>query len=502
LGLGVARTIRIAPAGLIARAWDGEGDSEWLTTEAPCFSIVCDHPVDHYKIRLDAGAEITLRAASVGVPVFLKVTALPPGKHALSVKGRRQFHGVGEVEGNVTLNIREPEPWVPGTTAHAGLVVTLDPPDPSLDAFWEGEVDLGILGPAGHSVTCSISLTNASGKKLLSEPIATFPLPLTPADWQKQYRPFVRSDGRASVYPEASAGRFVIGGEELGEFVLPLERSVKPLRWAYRNRQRGVTLRLIDECGMDTDAVCRLFSFAAPSQPLTLNAASVQTVFEIDPPGGLFEVRHGEFTDTIIVSPPIKGGFEGLAAQSDLGSLNKPNVDLFELLSLLALWSETRAVGPLIGIRHMRVLQRLHNRLYSALCGQNWGQAEEFYVSNASSESALQRLLKSVGEPYGFAATLYREFDRMNGSKELRIRSFTEVAARYHDGCNEGFCEFALRLASVPYQILRWPRVALEPLFQEIKERAVLLRGARLLALLSAVADTHSAGKPVPRWQW
>ena len=240
------------------------------------------------------------------------------------------LHGAGEVEGNVTLNIREPEPWVPGTTAHAGLVVTLDPPDPSLDTFWEAEVDLGILGPAGHSVTCSISLTNAGGKELLSESIATFPLPLTLADWQKQYRAFVRSEGRASVYPEASAGRFVIGGEELGEYAVPLERSVKPLRWAYRNKNRAVTLRLIDECGIDTDAVCHLFSFAAPSQPLTLNATSVQAVFEIDPPGGLFEVRHGEFTDTIIVSPPVKGGLEGLAAQPDLGSLNKPGLDLFE----------------------------------------------------------------------------------------------------------------------------------------------------------------------------
>jgi hypothetical protein len=228
----------------------------------------------------------------------------------------------------------------------------------------------------------------------------------------------------------------------------------------------------------------------------------VQTAFEIDPPGGLFEVRHGEFTDTIIVSPPIKGGLEGLAAQPDLGALNKPGVDPFELFSLLALWSETRAVGPLIGIRHARVLRRLYNRLYSVLCGQNWAQAEDCYLSNPTSESALNRLMYSVGEPYGFALVLRREFDRMDAGKEPGLRWFHQVAARYHHGCNEGFSEFVLRLASVPYQLLRWPRVAIEPLFQEIKEHAVLLRGARLVALLCATADPNSDGIPVPRWQW
>src|SRR5581483_5053510 len=36
LGLQVARTIRVWPAGFPGRGWDGEGSSEWLTTEAPC----------------------------------------------------------------------------------------------------------------------------------------------------------------------------------------------------------------------------------------------------------------------------------------------------------------------------------------------------------------------------------------------------------------------------------------------------------------------------------
>jgi hypothetical protein len=53
LGLQVARTIRVWPAGLPGRGWDGEGNSEWLTTETPCFGIAHDHPVDAYILSLN-----------------------------------------------------------------------------------------------------------------------------------------------------------------------------------------------------------------------------------------------------------------------------------------------------------------------------------------------------------------------------------------------------------------------------------------------------------------
>ena len=68
-GLGVARTIRNAPVGLIARAWDSEGDSEWLTTSSVFQYRLLTTRLITTRSELDGGAEITLRAASVGVPV-------------------------------------------------------------------------------------------------------------------------------------------------------------------------------------------------------------------------------------------------------------------------------------------------------------------------------------------------------------------------------------------------------------------------------------------------
>ena len=52
LGIDVARTIRVWPAGLPGRGWDGDGGMEWLTTESPCFGIAPDHPLDALSFRL------------------------------------------------------------------------------------------------------------------------------------------------------------------------------------------------------------------------------------------------------------------------------------------------------------------------------------------------------------------------------------------------------------------------------------------------------------------
>lgn len=503
-GLQVARTIRIWPAGLYSRAWDGEGYGEWLTTEAPCFGIVHNHPLDVLKLRLDHEAEISIKAGSPGEPVFVQIPPLSGGRHTLSVKGRRQTQAATalEVHGVVTIDVRQPEPWVPGTTTHAGLAISIDPYEPSLDDFWEGNIAVSVLGPTGHSVTCSISLTGANGVGSLSEPIGTFTLPLTEADWIKKYSPFVKDDRRAWIYLEAASGRLAIAAEELGEYVVRLDRSVKPVRWACRTVHDVTTIRLIDDSGIDDDAVCRFYSFACPGDPTTLSIEAAQIGFEIQLPGGLFEARHGTSTDTIIVSPQLQGGLSNLIAEPDLHRLESESADMFELLTLLNLWAETRAVGPFAGLRHARVIIRLLNRIYFRFCGRTWAEAEDLYISNTRSESALQQLQRSVGGSPGFAAILRREYAQMEAGTGHGVQWFSAIAARYLVCSEEGFCEFALRLASQPHQLLRWPKPALLPLFQEIKQRTILLRGARFVALLNTMNHPDSLGVPIPRWTW
>ena len=150
--LEVARTVRVWPAGLPGRGWNGEGRSEWLTSETPCFGMAHDHPVDGYVLRLDGGNEIGIDAKERGDPVFVRLSRLSAGRHILTVKARRSAALDGVVstpaaEGYVELWVREPEPWIPGVALHCGLIANLDPHDADLESIWRNEANLSVMGP-------------------------------------------------------------------------------------------------------------------------------------------------------------------------------------------------------------------------------------------------------------------------------------------------------------------------------------------------------------------
>jgi len=504
-GLHVARTVRVWPAGLAGRAWDGEGHSEWLTTEAPCFGMVHDHPLDAYSLRLNNGAETLIEARQVGSPVFVRISPLPAGTHTLSIKPLRDSAGPSSTaaEGFVTLEVREAEPWIPGTTLHPGLVISVDPPEPSLDMFWEGDVGVSILGPSGRQVTCALSLATQSGKELLSEQIGTFDLPVTAEYWQTKFSHFVNVERRTWTYLEATSGRFLVKGDELGDYALRLERDVKPIRLVCRSINRVMTARLIDDTGKDDAGTSRFFTFRRPADPITLNPDTILTGFQIPSPGGLFEARHGEHLDTMIVSmPQIEGGFQGLVIEPDLHDLDSDTVHVAYILEILRLWNETRLFGPLVGMRRRRIIERLTNRLYSLLCGRRWAEAESAYLSNPHSESELRQLERLVGGSSGFAVVLRRDYPKIDADTNSGSQWYAEVAARYQVCSEKGLCEFALQLAGHPHHLFLLPKPILAGLLADVRKKTVLLRGARLLAVLSATNNPASACAALPRWKW
>jgi hypothetical protein len=461
LGLHVARTVRIWPAGLSSRDWDGEGYSEWLTTEEPCFGIVHDHPVDQYGLSLNNGTETLIKARHAGSPVFVKISRLAAGRHTLSITARQGYQASATsssraAEGVVTLQVREPEPWLPGTTSHAGLAISLDPHDPSLDTFWEGGVGISVLGPAGRHVTCAISLTSANGTELLSDEIGTFDLPIATSEWMKKFSQFAKDESRSWTYLEAASGRFLIKGDELGEFALRLERDVKPVRWVCRSINRVPTVRLIDDTGRDEAAIGRFFSLRRPAEPMCLDRENILAGFSVPIPGGLFEARHGDFQDTIIVSvPQIERGFKGLGVEPDLHDLDAHSVQVTSILDFLQRWSAARLLGPLAGVCRSRVMERLINRLYSRLCGKRWAEAEVAYLSNPQQEFELRQLERLVGGSPGFPVVLRRDYERIEAGTGPGTQWYAEVAKRYQVCSETGLCEFALQLASNSDNLLK-----------------------------------------------
>lgn len=504
MGLHIARTVRIWPAGLPARAWDGEGNSEWLTTDRPCFGIAQDHVVDSYTLRLDNGAEITVKAPPLGNAAFVSLPSLAAGQHTLSVKTRRNFSSAATpsavAEGIVTLSVRQPEPWVPGTTSHAGLFVSVEPSDPPLDLFWEGDVSIGIMGPPGHRVTCTMTLLTPKREQLLSEVIGTFELPVTNEEWQRKFSQFVGVEKREWTYLEAGSGSLSIKEDELGDFTLRLDRDVKPVRWVCRSDNRITIARLIDDTGLDQAATCRFFSFRRPADSVAIDTDKALSGIEISVPGGLYQASHADCEDAIVVSmPQVEGGLRGLVIEPDLSNLDGENVSISQILDILNLWMRARLFGPLVSMRRGRIVQRVLHRLYERLCGRRWAEAEAGFLAQPQSDVALRQLEHAIGGTPGFGVLLRRDHARLDSGSVAGIHWFAEVADRYNICTDKGLCEFALRLGTEPHGLASLPKPVLDRLLTEIKDKTILLRGARFLALLSArtqpvVGNTDASG--------
>ena len=153
-------------------------------------------------------------------------------------------------------------------------------------------------------------------------------------------------------------------------------------------------------------------------------------------------------------------------------------------------------------MRRARILERLINRLFSRLCGRRWAEAESAYLSNPQSEPELRQLERLVGGSPGFAVVLRRDYERIEAGTVPGTQWYAEVATRYQVCSDKGLCEFALQLASHPHRLLLVPKPILDGLLSEITEKTVLLRGARLLALLSGTKNPDFGSAALPRWKW
>ncbi|ESY17006.1 hypothetical protein [Mesorhizobium sp. LNJC391B00] len=487
--LSVAQTVRIWPAGLGARNWDGEGFTEWLEGERPCFGLNHDHPVSGFEVQINGGPSANVPAAAPGEAVFIKLPPLPIGKHSLLVRSKQDPGATGIIdqpliEGRVTLVVRTPRPWVSGTTGHAGLVATLEPPEPSLDQFWEGDTKLQVVGPAGHRINIGVELMDGAGNKLATEQVADLSLPMSDDSWRRASDAFSLKESDPWGYLAASSGNLVIESDELGSYRIPLHREIAPLRWACHKNNRGTILRLIDDYEGDHPLSVRFHSFSRPAVEVPIEPARIKTDFIPTTPGGLFVASYPNQRQSLVVSmPKVDGGFAGLLIEPSIDNLPRGEGAVNPLLRLLERWATARLVGPLAFERRERVLQKLKQHLVSIFCGPGWATAEADYLRSPRNGGDLTRLSSRIGGRSAFALNLNREAVLLRGMPSSdRLAEFTKLAMRY-GLANSNACKAALELWEGIEAGLTWDGATVNRYVAEIREHPEVVRGARLLSL-------------------
>lgn len=492
LGLQVARTIRVWPAGLPGRGWDGEGSTEWLITESPCFGIEPDHPLKALSFRLNGEPEQIIPTDPSGGPTFIRLPHLPAGNHDLIVRAHRSPE-LDDVKGWAKLMVRKPELWISDVASHPGLIVTTDPSDENLDILWRNELDLSISGPKDFTVSVRLSLYTADGDEILSDVVnSSMDLPITPDIWRRVFSEFPKSENRSRKYLEATTCFLEINGDSLGICKLRFNRKLLPLRWVWETRQNQTFIRLVDDSGQhDTVPDVQFFSMKHPLRGEPLDIESVRMNFSVQPPGGLYVARHAPFEDAAFVSAlPHRAGLRALDIEHDVNV--QPGLPAIrEAFRLLRLWKTTRQAesGFLVDDRRRRVIDSIISAIVMKICGEKWERSEGNFVRQPSPNS-IKTLESLVEKRSSFGSRLNQRIEPGESDDAVADR-FAEEAGREGLAKNRELCDFVLRLAAHEDAVLSDP-LPDERISQLIGNPA-LLRGARLVVLLCK----HREDQPV-----
>ncbi|WP_411338965.1 hypothetical protein V6U71_13655 [Sphingopyxis sp. J-6] len=487
-GFSIAQTIRVWPAGLAARNWDGEGATEWLENESPCFGIEHDHPIAEYQVRLGTDPPLTIAAKAAGVPTFIRLQPLPAGNHVLSV--RVIGHAAPDtssqpVEGWISLSIRPPNAWVSGTIGHCGLIASSEPPEPTLDEFWEGLSQIEVLGPAGRHVTVSVELLDGSGARIALEQVGVLALPFGPETWRSAFATFERREKDPWGYLAASSGRILVDGDELGTIRIPLHRDASPIRWVWRSTNKSTQIRLVDDHDGEAPPQVSFRSFARPLDEKPFAVADVEAGIEPETPGGLFVASYGDQHVPLVVGVrKVDGGLGGLLVEPDLRTVLRTREDALIIVKAVVAWSDARVAGAFAIERRARVLDRLKECLHYVMCGANWAAAERALREGRSREKAVEALIECFEHKRAFAIVLVRDaakFARL--PDHVRQREFASLAHRYAVAPGVA-SQPALDLSDVLDRGLRPDDTELATMIDHLWNCPGLTAGARIVQLL------------------
>ncbi len=520
LGLGQARTIEVWPAGLSAVAWDGEGHTEWLAPERPCLAVQTDYEVGELQVSMGSLPDESVKLTSVaaGEPIFLQFPPLPVGLHTVRFSTRSHSDTGMELRGalDVLMRVREARPWEAGVARSGPLVVQLDPPRPTLECLWEGQLDIEIRGPLRRNMKCVLSLFERDGAApTCVETLPPLPVPLLPAQWRAHFERHVRESKRVQdVYDTARLCRLEFAADELGTFTLECEREFVPVRWAVCQRGGDAIARLIDDSGAQGPPDMEYFSFDLPTEAVRLTSS---LEWPVKAPGGLFLARRDGAEAAHLAVPRT---FRSLG---DLGTTPRitPSARSVEAvcgaLEHARHWQTARSSGDILSSHRRRnVLVALAHHVLAQLGGDQWARSESTLTGGAVADlTPLKHAVANRRDQAGIAAAIGLEIAALaNADVSARVARLAEIAesfgvlrpaARDQGNSPSWLAEFALRIASSPGEVAEWAGDRLRPTIQELlQETPVLARAARYMVIAT---DRYRHSRTAPGelyagWGW
>lgn len=435
LGLENIKTFYSWPSGLPPANWDGEGRGEWLSNERPCVGLRFDHGVEELCVTLneDTNSRLNKGIVAPGEILFLELPNLLPGSHELKISARSTSPGYNIISAYLDLIVREPRTSWHNSINQSPLLVILDPVEPTLEQLWEGKARIELYGPIDKEIECTVSLfKELEGSPIYTKQLPVMSLPISAADWRECFNDSFRDDVNAQYkYDMSKVCLIEFFGYGLGSYRFNFEREFTPVRWVVQYEGDMCSLTLIDDTGIQIIPETYYYSFEQPGIPLNLDPLSCTQGITLEDNAGMYVAIVSGYLNAIIVMPSIRiSEFADLGTTPETDDYIRSPIGLMELINLIELWRNARISGSIAAsFKQVFVLRALIHKLFSIICGERWGRAENELKGNPCAET-LNLLIGEIRNAR-IAESVKRECEKFS---HMSIDSRTEHLCEIFEG--------------------------------------------------------------------
>jgi hypothetical protein len=401
LGLQVAKTLSVWPAGFPAAAWTGVGEAEWLVGEPIVLGIGLDHPIHGFEVSIGQRPAVRIPVEDLDArTVFLALDPLPLGRHTLTVHTIPKSGDADRITGVLSVLVRAPQSVRHGI-APKGMAARfiVDPPSPSLEAVWAGRCDVQLSGPHQHPARVRVALFERGAEAPLVEKRCELTLPVDADTWRLAFHRIREEVAVQSQYDRAYRCRIDFDLGVLGRHAIKADRAFRALRWVVKSVGGKLAVQLVDDTGA-TSARVEHYDPQTPDQPASLSYDEALEAIPVLPSGGLFSAESdGQCASMVVVPAPGKiKGFHALKVDARPKAVSPAPNDLCNRLATARLWEDANTAGSALSrVYREQALTALLRSVVAALCGDGWGRLEAAVDTGvANGEYALAAMRQQV----------------------------------------------------------------------------------------------------------
>lgn len=483
-GIAVLTHVAIRPVGIVASAWDGEGEAEWIAGEPAILGIRSE--LAPQRCRLTIGGDVYFLEWPAGQSeLVFSLQGLSVGTHIASVSLLGDDDRPMTV-GSLVITIRDPQIRPEGAAVGEGIRLLATPARPTLSELWDDRAHLVIDGPAGAEADIEVSLRGEQGQSIADLRRSTH-LPLDEEAWTTLAKA-IRKDHRFSdAYDDAESCVITVARAGVGFATLTCERGFQPLRWRFaRNHDGHVHARLVDR----TDGDATTIEFYDVQSPTAAVPRPVGADISAPPRGGLVVARAGDASASLILPTEPNALLQQPDLRPAVPTAGRTLTDVRELVDAHARWLNAELPADAFVMYQQQVIgDGIARAIGTIIGGSHWGGIERKVAHAQDVADLLAEMQQAVGistSHKDLATAIAYSLYKWLSSGSLLLGFDAVIAPHLASsglGDHPAVSRFLLMLAGRPGYLSQFPNDEVTFLLEQVMQTPVLYRAARFAVL-------------------